>query len=87
VSGPPKASPRAAALVALLAFAGLVVAPVAAADLADERALAQRHAPVIRLVEQTEECGPGEPYEPLDVDSLFGASPVALRGPGARSTS
>jgi hypothetical protein len=29
--------------------------------LADERALAEKHAPVIRLVEQQEECGSGEP--------------------------
>jgi hypothetical protein len=77
----PSVRPSAAALAALLALAALVAAPVAAADLADERALAERHAPVIRLVEQTEECGPGEPYEPLDVDVLFGESTVALRGP------
>ena len=53
----------------------------AAADLRDEQALAQRYAPVVRLVEQPEECGPGEPYEPMDVDRLFGQSTVALRGP------
>ena len=57
-------------------------APVAAADLADERALAEKYAPVVRLVEQEEECGPGEPYEPLDVDLLLADEPtVALRGP------
>ena len=33
------------------------------------------------LVEQAEECGPGEPYEPMDVDALFDESTVALRGP------
>jgi hypothetical protein len=70
-------------LIAVLAVAvlALVTAPPAAADLADETALAERHAPVVRLVEQTEECGPGEPYEPLDVDLLFEESTVALRGP------
>src|SRR5262245_50003451 len=50
------------------------------ADLADEQALAERYAPVVRLVEQSHECGPGEPYEPTDVDLLFGNSTVALRG-------
>ena len=59
------------ALVVLLTLA-LVAAPAAAADLRDETALAEKHAPVVRLVEQLEECGPGEPYEPLDVDLLQG---------------
>ena len=68
------------ALLALLA-AALVLAPAAAADLADETALAERYAPVVRLVDQPEECGPGEPYEPMDVDALFGDPTVALRGP------
>ncbi len=56
-------------------------APGAAAALADERELAERYAPVVRLVEQQEECGPGEPYEPVDVDILFNERTVALRGP------
>jgi hypothetical protein len=52
------------------------------ADLADEQALAERFAPVVRLVEQEEECGPGDPYDPLDVELLLNAEPtVALRGP------
>ena len=60
----------------------LAVAPAAAADLADEQALADRFAPAVRLVEQEEECGPGEPYDPLDVDLLLDNEPtVALRGP------
>jgi hypothetical protein len=66
---------------ALLAVVALVVAAPAAADLADERALAKRHAPIVRIVEQLEECGPGEPYEPIDVDVLFDEPTVALRGP------
>ena len=46
------------------------------------RALAERFAPVVRLVEQEEECGPGEPYDPLDVELLLDDEPtVALRGP------
>ena len=67
-----------ASVVALLA---LVAAPAAAADLADEVALAEKHAPVVRLVEQLEECGPGEPFHPIDVDLLFDEQTVALRGP------
>jgi hypothetical protein len=58
-----------------------VWSPTAWADLRDETALAERHAPVVKLVEQVEECGHGEPYEPLDVDLLFDEPTVALRGP------
>jgi hypothetical protein len=71
-------------VLALFAAVGaaLAIAPAAAADLADEQALADRFAPVVRLVEQDEECGPGEPYDPLDVDLLLDNEPtVALRGP------
>ena len=57
----------------------------ASADLADETALAERYAPVVRLVEQPEECGPGEPYIPTDVNVLFGDPTVALRGPWNRT--
>jgi hypothetical protein len=59
----------------------LAVAPAAAADLADEAALAERYAPVVRLVQQAEECGYGEPYAPMDVDLVLGEPTVALRGP------
>ena len=62
-------------------MAALAAATPAAADLQDEIALAERYAPVVRLVEQLEECGPGEPYEPLNVDLLFDEPTVALRGP------
>ena len=70
-------------LLSLLVAAAvaLVLVPTAVADLADETALAEKFAPVVRLVEQEEECGPGEPYEPMDVDALFGDPTVALRGP------
>jgi hypothetical protein len=68
-------------LLVLLAAAVLAAPPVAAGALRDEKALADRYAPVVRLVTQTEECGPGEPYEPMDVNALFGAPTVALRGP------
>ena len=59
----------------------LAFAARAHADPADEQQLAARYAPVVRLVTQEEECGPGEPYRPMDVDALFGEDTVALRGP------
>ena len=68
------------ALVVLSVIALLVPARATAA-LGDEQALAQRYAPVVRLVEQPHECGPGEPYEPMDVNALFDEPTVALRGP------
>jgi hypothetical protein len=69
--------------LAALAGVGLVCALLSAAPAwADaEQDLAAKYAPVVRLVEQPEECGPGEPYRPMDVDRLFGDSTVALRGP------
>jgi hypothetical protein len=67
-------------LVLAAAFV-LAIVPAAAADLADETALAEKFAPVVRLVEQEEECGPGEPYIPTDVDVVFDEPTVALRGP------
>ena len=70
--------------VAALAAALGVPAP-AAAGLGDEQALAERYAPVVRLVEQPHECGPGEPYEPIDVNAIFGQPTVALRGPWTQS--
>ena len=70
------------ALAALVAF---VVVPAAGATVAEETALAGKYAPVVRLVEQPEECGPGEPYIPTDVDMLFGEPTVAFRGPWNRT--
>lgn len=46
-----------------------------------EEQLAERYAPVVHLVAQPEDCGPGEPYLPSAVDPLFGNDTVALRGP------
>ena len=69
------------AAVAAAALAGLTAVSTAAAALEDEIALAERHAPVVRLVEQPEECGPGEPYQPMNVEALFDEPTVALRGP------
>ncbi|MDQ3894732.1 MAG: hypothetical protein M3292_08735 [Actinomycetota bacterium] len=67
------------ALLSLLLALG--AAPAASADPADEAALAKRYAPVVRLVEQAEECGYGEPYAPIDVERVLGEPTVALRGP------
>jgi hypothetical protein len=64
----------------LLAFGALVAAPAAAGDRAQEAALAQRYAPVVRLVSHTD-CSPGKPYLPINVNLLFGEPTVALRGP------
>ncbi len=66
----------AAAAIALLALG----APAAAAD-QSEVALAEKYAPVVRLAEQEEECGAGEPYEPIDVGLVLGNDEVAFRGP------
>ena len=57
----------------------------ASAGLGDEKALAKQYAPVVRLVTQEQDCGPGEPYRPIDVDVLFGADTVSLRGPWNRT--
>jgi len=69
-------------LAVVMALAGIafVFAPSASADLAQERALAERYAPVVRLVAHTD-CAPGKPYLPINVDLLFGQPTVALRGP------
>jgi hypothetical protein len=69
-----------AACLALVALVGLTLAPLASADLGQERALAERYAPVVRLVAQAD-CSPAEPYRPIDVDVLFDEPTVALRGP------
>jgi len=64
-----------------LAVLGLAFAPTAPASVADETALAERYAPVVRLVAQAQECGYGESYEPIDVGVLFDEPTVSLRGP------
>jgi hypothetical protein len=61
--------------------AALVAVPVAGGDLGDETALGAKFAPVVRLVAQAQDCGYGESYEPIDVDSLFDEPTVSLRGP------
>ena len=74
------AGSRIGAALAVVASALALPSP-GAADTAQERTLAEQYAPVVRLVAQDEECGPGEPYEPMDVDLLFDESTIALRGP------
>jgi hypothetical protein len=69
------------ALAVLVAVAALVVTPAALADKAQEQALAQRYAPVVRLVAGTDCEDAPRPYVPIDVNLLFGEPTVALRGP------
>jgi len=68
-----------ATVVAVLAV--LVAAPRAAASYADEQALAERFAPIVRLVHQQDVCSYGEPFIPTDINLLLGEETVALRGP------
>ena len=46
-----------------------------------EQELAERYAPVVRLVAQPEPCERGEPFEPIDADLVLGNQEVALHGP------
>jgi hypothetical protein len=71
---------RQLATTALCAAAAAAFVPPAFAASPEEE-LAAKYAPVVRLVEQEEECGYGEPYQPTDVDVLFGSDEVVLRGP------
>ena len=68
-----------------LALALLALAPIANADLGDERALAEKYAPVVRVVEQLDVCSYGEPFVPTDIDLLLDEQTVALRGPWNRT--
>ena len=67
--------------VAAILVGGLTAAPATAAAPDDVQTLVDRFAPVVRLVHQDAECGPGEPYHPSDVDAFLDNSSVALRGP------
>jgi hypothetical protein len=67
--------------ITLVAVVALAAAVPASANTTQERELAQRYAPVVRLVADTGDCGAGKPYMPIDVDLLFGEPTVALRGP------
>ena len=69
-------------LVGVAVLVGLAAPSVARATAEED--LAARYAPVVRLVEQAQQCGYGESYEPIDVDLLFDEPTVALRGPWNR---
>jgi hypothetical protein len=69
--------------VAVVVCLSLAFASVARAQAEEE--LAERYAPVVRLVEQEDECGPGEPYEPIDIDAILDEETVSLRGPWTTS--
>jgi hypothetical protein len=69
----------------LAALAALVLVPTAVAAYEDEKALAEKHAPIVRLVQQDEVCGYGEPFQPTDIDLLLDEPTVALRGPWNRT--
>ena len=68
-------------MLVVVALLALVAAPRPAADLADEQALAEKYAPIVRIVEQQDVCSYGEPFIPTDIDLLLDEETVALRGP------
>jgi len=68
-------------IVLATAGIGLFPAPAVADDTTAEQQLADRYAPVVRLVDQGVECGPGEAFIPTDVDAILPDEGVALRGP------
>jgi Vacuolar protein sorting-associated protein 62 len=74
-----------AAVLAALAVSALSAVRPAGAYGADSggaaAALADRYAPVVRLVAQQTPCGGGEPFEPVSVDAVLDNDQVALRGP------
>jgi hypothetical protein len=70
---------RSAVILGLAALALGLLPGSARADASLE--LAERYAPVLRVVAQSEPCAHGEPYVPTDVNLLLGNDEVALRGP------
>ena len=64
---------------------GFLALPAPAGAASAERALADRYAPVVRLVEQQEPCHHGEPFVPTDVNLVLGSPDVAFRGPWDRT--
>ena len=71
----------------VLALLALAVPQCVTAATGDEQALAERYSPVVRLVAQPEECGPGEPYEPMESMRCSARTPSRCAGHGARPTS
>jgi hypothetical protein len=78
-----RAAVLAAALVVLLLAMAPALARGAVASPAEVQ-LAERHAPVVKIPARSG-CEDGKPYEPVDVDVLFGNDEVALRGPWDRT--
>jgi hypothetical protein len=71
------------ALLAGIVAAMAAVGPASAqfTQTGPEVELAERYAPVVRLQEQGEDCGEGEPFQPTDVELLCDNEDVAHRGP------
>ena len=67
--------------LSLFVAAAFAQGPIASSGLRDEIALAQRYAPVVRLVSRDHRCTVGPPFRPMDVNTLFDRPTVALRGP------
>jgi hypothetical protein len=76
---PTRGASRSALLVA--AFIAALAMPVSGRAADPSLALAERYAPVVRLVEQSEPCKHGEPFAPTNVSLVLGNPDVALRGP------
>ena len=70
-------------LVLAVAAAALGASPAQAAD--PQLQLAERYAPVVRLVRQTEPCKQGEAFVPTNVGLVLGNPDVAFRGPWDRT--
>ena len=66
-------------LLSAVALGLLLSAGIARADAGGD--LARKYSPVVKIVEQTEPCGHGEPYLPSSVNVVLGNDSVALRGP------
>ena len=77
---------KAPALTVAAAVVALAVAGSAHAGLAQQQALAERYAPVVRLVAGDGSCGPDSRYVPIDVDpALRSADGRTARPVGQRS--
>lgn len=63
------------------ALAGNSRAQAAPTETAAAELLAQKYVPYVVVRVQEEECGPGEPYRPVPVESVMGDPNVVLRDP------
>src|SRR6201999_3782960 len=80
-----RASVTGALLVAVTLSGFISSAPTAAATGAGipsaATQLADRYAPIVKLSDEEQHCGVGEPFQPTSVDAVLGNPEVALRGP------